>query len=136
MRGVIALVLVGALSACAPSSGAELPPDIAAGRDVYGRMCSACHGGNGQGATAPGLTSVLETFPSCDDQIRWIGLGSAQWQEEVGPTYGAPGREITAVMPSFATELTATEIAQVAAFERVRFGEGDEQEVLGDCLGR
>lgn len=65
--------------------------------------------------------------------IEWISLGSNRYQEEVGPTYGDAEKEITAVMPEFAESLTEREIAQVAAFERHRFGGADEDTALTDC---
>ena len=123
------------LAALACASGPESlgDPALDAGRETYGRICSACHGGTGAGASAPALTSVLETFPDCATHIQWVTLGSERWQEEVGPVYGAPGREITAVMPSFESVLTTEEIRQVASFERFRFGGGEMDAVLADC---
>jgi len=91
------------------------------------------------------LTSVLETFPDCETQRQWITIGSERWKDEVGSVYGAPGKEITAIMPSFEAVLTAEEIQQVASFERLRFGGGnrsseetlravgDMETVLADC---
>ena len=108
-------------------------PALDAGRATYGRVCSSCHGGTGEGAAAPPLTTVLETFPDCETHIQWVTLGSDRWKEEVGLVYGAPGKEITAVMPSFESVLTEEEIRQVAAFERFRFGGGDMDAVLADC---
>ena len=68
------------------------------------------------------LEDVLTTFSQCADQVEWITLGSQRFQDEIGPTYGDTEKEITAVMPEFGASLTDTEIAQVAAFERHRFG--------------
>ena len=76
---------------------------------------------------------MVATFPDCEEQQRWITLGSKQWQEEVGDTYGATDKEITAVMPSFRTVLTLEEIAQVAAYQRLQFGGASLEEVLADC---
>jgi hypothetical protein len=56
-----------------------------------------------------------------------------RWKEEVGDTYGDPEKEITAVMPSFESSLTAAEIAQVAAYQRFQFGGASFDEALGDC---
>jgi len=126
-----ALLVVAAACSSGPESLGD--PNLDAGRDIYGRVCSACHGGTGSGASAPPLTSVLETFPDCDTHRQWVTIGSDRWKEEVGPVYGAPGKEITAIMPSFEAVLTDEEIQQVAAFERSRFGGGEIAEVLADC---
>jgi mono/diheme cytochrome c family protein len=126
------LVLLGGLAACA-SPPESLGVDLDAGRETFGRLCAACHGGSGQGGSAPALTAVLDTFPACDMQMQWITLGSEGWKDQVGPTYGAPGKEITAVMPSFGSVLTEVEIRQVAAFERSFIAEGAADAVLADC---
>ena len=126
-----ALLVVAAACSSGPESLGD--PNLDAGREIYGRVCSSCHGGSGSGGSAPPLTSVLETFPGCDIHRQWVTIGSDRWQEEVGPVYGAPGKEITAIMPSFEAVLTEVEIQQVAAFERSRFGGGEVTEVLADC---
>ena len=119
---------------CASGPESLGDPNLDAGRDTYGRICSSCHGGTGAGASAPALTSILETFPDCDTHIQWVTLGSERWKEEVGPVYGAPGKEITAIMPSFEAVLTDEEIRQVVSFERMRFGGGEIDDVLADCF--
>ena len=117
------------------SSGPESlgDPNLDAGREIFGRVCSSCHGGTGSGGSAPALTSVLETFPDCATHRQWVTLGSERWKDEVGLVYGAPGKEITAIMPSFEAVLTEEEIKQVASFERFRFGGGEMNTVLADC---
>ena len=132
-RALLAAMVIGVLAGCASGPESLGDPDLDAGREIYGRICSSCHGGTGTGASAPALTSVLETFPECDTHRRWVTLGSERWQEEVGAVYGAQGKEITAIMPSFEAVLTEEEIRQVAAFERVRFGGGEMAAVLADC---
>ena len=133
LRGVrvalIAIVFVG----CASGPESLGDPALDAGRDTFGRICASCHGGTGAGASAPALTSVLETFPDCQTHRQWVTLGSDRWKQEVGPVYGAPDKEITAIMPSFETLLTEEQIQQVAAFERFRFGGGEMAAVLADC---
>ena len=127
------MVILGTgLAACA-SPPESLGADLDAGRESFGRICAACHGGGGQGASAPALTGVLETFPDCATQRQWITLGSERWKAEVGPNYGAPNKEITAIMPSMESALTDQEIRQVAAYERVVIAEGDAAAVLADC---
>ena len=92
------------------------------GRDIYGSICSVCHGEVGQGGSGPALDSVAETFPSCDDHIRWVTLGSERWSAEVSDTYGATGKPVVGGMPENGATLTDEEIASVVAFERVRYG--------------
>lgn len=136
MRRTGGLALAAALlAACASggTSGQALGPDLEAGREVFGRVCASCHGGNGEGGAGPALAAVIETFGDCQDHIRWVGMGSERHKEEVGPVYGDTGKEITGIMPSFESVLTATEIAQVAAFERHRFGGADSEVVQADC---
>ncbi len=129
---IIGLLLALMLGAC--GGGEEpvaLPAELEAGRAVYVRLCAVCHGPQGEGAVGPALASVNETFDSCDDQMRWITLGSEQWKQQVGPTLG--GREITGVMPPFDQVLTPAEIAQVAAFQRHAFAGELEDEALAAC---
>jgi mono/diheme cytochrome c family protein len=126
-------ILIWVLAACASAPESLGDPNLDAGREIFGRVCSSCHGGTGSGGSAPALTSVLETFPDCETHRQWVTLGSERWKEEVGPVYGAPGKEITAIMPSFAAVLTEEEIQQVASFERFRFAGGELAVVLADC---
>ena len=130
----MAVVLAVGLGACAqpplPSLGS---PELDAGRETYRSSCSACHGPTGAGISAPAMIEVVATFPDCAVQQQWITLGSARWKEEVGETYGAQDKEITAVMPFFEGALTANQIAQVAAFERFQFGGASLEDALGDC---
>jgi mono/diheme cytochrome c family protein len=126
---VVVAVLIGV--ACGPSG--PTAPELRAGREVYGNVCSTCHGNRGQGGVGPALDRVLSTWPSCADHQRWIALGSEGWKAEVGPTYGANDLEITKVMPGQSDSLTEREIAAVAAFERVEYGGGEVDAVLEDC---
>ena len=103
------------------------------GRDVYGSICSACHGEAGQGGTGPALDSVVETFPSCDDQLQWVTLGSERWRDEIGDAYGAAEKSVVGGMPENGERLTDEEIAAVVVFERVRYGGQDFAEVSTDC---
>jgi len=132
-RALLAAMLIAVVAACASGPESLGDPNLDAGREIFGRVCSSCHGGTGSGGSAPALTSVLETFPDCETHRQWVTLGSKRWQEEVGPVYGAPGKEITAIMPSFGAILTEEEIQQVASFERFRFAGGEMAAVLADC---
>ena len=133
LRTLTVAMLMAVVGACASGPETLGDPNLDAGREVFGRVCASCHGGTGTGASAPALTSVLETFPDCETHRQWVTIGSERWKEEVGPVLGAPGREITAVMPSFDSILTEEEIQQVASFERFRFGGGEIAAVLADC---
>lgn len=131
--GAAALFVVLGLAACAAEPETPLDPDLEAGRETYGRLCSVCHGGSGEGAVGPALSAVVATFPDCETQLQWISLGSARWRTEVSPTYGTQESEITGAMPSFEPTLTETQIRQVAAFERTRYGASTEARALTDC---
>jgi hypothetical protein len=104
------------------------------GAAVTGVNCSTCHGAGGQGGGAfPALTGVLTTFGACADQVEWVGLGSAGFRAEGRDTYGDTGKTIAGGMPGFATTLTPEQLAAVVAFERVRFGGGEQEAVGVDC---
>lgn len=119
-------LLVGA---CAPAGPTDV--NYIAGRTVY-RTCAQCHGTSGEGGVGRPLATVRETFPSCDDHIEWISLGSRGWEEAHGGTYGASDTPIEGSMPAF-DHLNRLELAQVAVYERVRFGEGDLEGELTAC---
>ena len=132
-RALLLVMLMTVVVGCASGPESLGDPALDEGRDIFGRLCSSCHGGTGSGASAPALTSVLETFPDCETHVQWVTIGSDRWKEEVGPVYGASGKEITAIMPSFEAVLTDLEIRQVASFERFRFGGAEMEDVLAGC---
>ena len=110
---------------------------IALGQEVYAgaAACAGCHGGGGGGGVGPAFTggALYTTFPTCADHTKWIQLGSAGWQAEVGPTYGAEDTVSIGGMPGFQGKLTEDELYAVVVFERVVFGGGNTEEVLNDC---
>ncbi len=110
---------------------------VALGQQVYsgGAACAGCHGSGGGGGVGPAFTggALYTTFPTCADHTKWIQLGSANWQSEVGPTYGAEDTVSIGGMPGFQGKLTEDELYAVVVFERVVFGGGDTEEVLADC---
>ena len=110
---------------------------IALGQEVYAgaAACAGCHGGGGGGGVGPAFTggALYTTFPTCADHAKWIQLGSAGWQAEVGPTYGAEDTVSIGGMPGFQGKLTEDELYAVVVFERVVFGGGNTEEVLADC---
>jgi len=130
---LVALTLV--VAACGGAEGSTIDPFVAEGRDVYVRLCSACHGSGGAGGVGPGFSGVLETFPACAAQVRWITLGSAGWRDEVGPTYGEPDKEVRGGMPGFGDSLTPDQIEAVATFVRVRYGGTEGPTTVADCAG-
>jgi hypothetical protein len=110
---------------------------ITLGQEVYAgaAACAGCHGGGGGGGVGPAFTggALYTTFPTCADHTKWIQLGSAGWQAEVGPTYGAEDTVSIGGMPGFQGKLTEDELYAVVVFERVVFGGGNTEEVLSDC---
>ena len=110
---------------------------VALGQEVYAgaAACAGCHGGGGGGGVGPAFTggALYTTFPTCADHAKWIQLGSAGWQAEVGPTYGAENTVSIGGMPGFQGKLTEDEIYAVVVFESVVFGGGNNEEVLIDC---
>lgn len=130
---VVAIAMAPLSLVAVACGGPSLSDALREGRDVYGDSCSSCHGDSGQGGVGPTLEAVMQTWPSCSDHQDWIALGSERWKAERGPTYGAADAPITAVMPSHDDRLTPRQIAAVAAFERVQYGDGDADAVLLDC---
>lgn len=126
-------VLVIALNACGEPPATLGDPALDAGREIYGRVCSTCHGPSGEGVSGPALTDVVETFPECEDHQLWVTLGSMEWENQFGPNYGAHDKEITAIMPSFKDVLSEAEIAEVASFERFQFGGLSAAEAVAGC---
>jgi mono/diheme cytochrome c family protein len=101
--------------------------------------CASCHGTDGSGGTGPALAggSVVETFPACEDHIKWVSLGTDRWRDEVGNTYGASNAPVGGggVMQSYEDAgLTAEEIAAVVLYERVRFGNEDADAAEAACF--
>jgi mono/diheme cytochrome c family protein len=103
--------------------------DIYAGAEVAGVNCAGCHGGNGQGGVGPALGGVTGTFGACADHIEWVRLGSGGFPGG----YGDTNKPTQGGMPGFGGTLTDEQLASVVAFERVRFGGGNPDEVLADC---
>ena len=110
---------------------------VAVGQQVYSgaAACAGCHGANGGGGVGPSFIggALYKTFPTCADHAKWIQLGSAGWQAEVGADYGAEDTISIGGMPGFQGKLTEEELMAVVVFERVVFGGGNTEEVLIDC---
>lgn len=130
--GILGMALMLLLAACGGADTSE-PGPLRVGRDVYGSICSACHGEIGQGGTGPALATVLETFPSCSDHIKWVTLGSDQWKAQVGDTYGATNKPVTGGMPENRATLSNEEIQAAVVYERVRFGDEELENAVANC---
>ena len=105
-----------------------------AGGEIYvSSACAGCHqAGGGGSAAVPALTEVLVDWPDFRDQMMWVRLGSTGWQE-YSDTYGANDKPSEGGMPAHPS-LTDQELAEVILYERVQFGEmeeeGEEYEML------
>jgi mono/diheme cytochrome c family protein len=104
-----------------PAPSGELTP-VEAGAQIYvSSACSGCHQPGGEGSAAvPGLTTVLTTWPDYRDQMAWVRIGSAGWQQH-SDTYGATDKPSKGGMPAHPS-LSDQELAQVVLYERVQFG--------------
>jgi mono/diheme cytochrome c family protein len=131
---VLAAVVLGACGGGdGESDGADPPGVLAGGDDLYRGACQACHGAGGGGGVGPGLGEVVTDFPDCEEHVRWVRLGSSRWEEEVGPTYGATGREVKGGMPGYESSFSDSEIRLVTAWHRYRFGGQDPQQAAEAC---
>lgn len=131
MRVLTSIVVIAvAVSGCSGSSDGS---PLAEGKAVYAALCSVCHGSTGDGGVGPALGDVAVTWPSCEDQIAWIRLGSDGWRAAFGDTYGATGKPIEGGMPAQAENLLESEMAAVAAFERATYGGVEESKALVEC---
>jgi len=98
LAGVAALVFVIALFANEPGGGSTAKSGR--GYDIYVSNCARCHGPEGQGGVGPQLAGVVtNAFPHAKDEIAVV----------------RDGRD---GMPSFAGDLSPTEIADVVAYTR------------------
>lgn len=139
-------VITGEIVNCdgTPFTGQQIggggPDYIALGEQIFSGgvvaavNCAGCHGAGGQGTGAfPALTGVLNTFSACSDHEEWVTMGSTGFQADGRTTYGDTAKPVAGGMPAFTSSLSAEQIAAVVAYERVRFGGGDETAVLADC---
>lgn len=106
------------------------------GEAVYS-SCAGCHGGSGQGVSAPALAdgAVLKTWPDYRDHMMWVKLGSQDWP---AATYGANNAATNAgIMPGHPA-LDDQELAQVVLYERQVLSDespDDEEELLAVANG-
>jgi hypothetical protein len=110
---------------------------IALGQEIYSgsAACAGCHGSSGGGGVGPTFIGgeLYTTFPTCNEHVKWVQLGSLGWQSEVGSEYGASNKISIGGMPSFQGKLSDEEIRAVVTFERVIFGGEATETVLEDC---
>ena len=101
---------------------AEADP-LTLGAEVYSGNCASCHGGGGDGVSAPGFTdgAIVETWPDWRDHAAWVRLGTDGWPAD---TYGANEKPVGGggTMPAWPT-LTDQQIAEVLLHERELGGE-------------
>jgi mono/diheme cytochrome c family protein len=112
------------------------PGALGAGEAVFAGQCAVCHGATGGGVVGPALAggSVVATFSQCADHIAWVTTGSNAWPEA---TYGDTAKPVLgsgAAMPGFGALLRPDEIAAVALYERVAFGEEPLADAEAACL--
>jgi mono/diheme cytochrome c family protein len=97
------------------------------GEAIFAANCSSCHGASGEGGVGRQLNEgqVLLTFPSINDQMNFIGVGTAGFEAEGLPYYGDPDRPggphlryNGAQMPAQAATLSQLEILEVACYIR------------------
>ena len=118
-----AFLYVGSLS----EPEVEVEGQLALGATVY-QQCAGCHGAGGGGGSGRQLSGgeVLATFPTIDDQLQFVAVGTAGFQ---GKPYGNPdrpgGQHIGGSygnMPAFVGTLTDEELLAVVRHERETLG--------------
>jgi len=131
-----ALVIVAPACDATSTPSTEAEAQVEAGRVLFTTEgCVRCHGAEGQGIVGPRLNqgSVLRTFPRCGDQLRWVSLGSAGWERDVGPSYGATAKPVQGGMPTFGSRLSEDQLTQVVTYTRTVFGGANAEDVVADC---
>lgn len=95
------VVLAGACSRGTTPVVLDGDPELVAGRDIFIRNCTNCHGAAGNGGRGPRLSEgrVIENYPDVLDQIEIVADGKSG-------------------MPAFSGRLDAAEIEQVVRFTR------------------
>lgn len=122
VSALVALPIWGIMYATTndPQSPKEAGP-LTTGATVYS-SCATCHGATGGGGVGPKLSGgdVVAAFPNPADQVRWVMLGTAGYQAEGTPTYGADNKPVggLGVMPAQIDGLTSDELLAVVRHER------------------
>lgn len=112
----------------------------AMGAQLYGQSCAGCHGANGEGGSGPAFAGgdLGEVFPTWDEQIRWVAIGSSNWTSVTGSdTFGATEKPADpgGGMPGFGPQgndasMSCEEIALVVQYERDLAGIDPEDDLL------
>ncbi|HMM77525.1 MAG TPA: PQQ-binding-like beta-propeller repeat protein [Gammaproteobacteria bacterium] len=84
------------------TGGAAHAPDAAAGREIFGKVCAACHGAQAEGGTGPSLKGLAARL-DFDATVRWIE----------NPSAVKPGTAMPTLYPS---PLDAQQVRDVAAY--------------------
>jgi alcohol dehydrogenase (cytochrome c) len=74
---IYALGASSAPAVAAPVASALGAPNSARGAELYGKVCAACHGGNGEGAVGPALTGLGKRMDFAGT-VKWIENPSAK----------------------------------------------------------
>lgn len=116
-------------------NGVTVPPAAdntpeAMGGQIYGTSCAGCHGTNGEGGSGPAFAGgdLDKVFPTWQEQVKWVDLGSANWTKVTGSkTFGDTKKPADpgAGMPGFGpggtdASLSCSEVLMVVAYERTQ----------------
>lgn len=89
--------------AAAPvAQGTARAPDAGAGRELFGKVCAACHGARAEGGTGPSLQGLSARL-DVDATVRWIE----------NPAAVKPGTAMPTLYPS---PLDAQQVRDIAAY--------------------
>jgi mono/diheme cytochrome c family protein len=111
----------------------EAEGPLGLGAEIYS-SCASCHGAAGGGGVGYAFSGgeVLESYPSIEDQIRYVYYGTEGYNAAGIQVPGNPDREGGAhatgalgVMPAFGGQLTQYEIIAVVCHERYTLGGAD-----------
>jgi mono/diheme cytochrome c family protein len=110
----------------AQSCEGDASPFFTLGEGIYEANCVVCHSADGSGGVGPAFSggAVLQTFSACADHIEWVSFGTAGFPES---TYGDTAKPVGGFgqMPGYENSLSEQQIAAVALYERVAFGNED-----------
>jgi len=110
MRYALQLALM--ISIAAPAVAGQPARTLTSGDAIYQAGCAGCHGPNGEGA--PQTFTAFDrpaTFPDFTDCAGTTPELDVDWKATI--TQGGHGRGFSPIMPSFADELTSTQIDAV-----------------------
>ncbi len=127
-------------------NGVTNPPASAATPDsmggaTYGLKCGGCHGATGGGGSGPAFAGgdLLKVFPTWEEQVKWVDVGSSNWTQVTGSaTFGETGKKVDPgkVMPGFGplgdSSLSCSEILLVVRYEREHFAGADPDAKLNE----